>query len=63
MVTFSRPSARSTATAAATIPVRVSAALAGRSRRLTGVLGPSVMTIGYTNMFVAIKFVTNMFVR
>jgi hypothetical protein len=38
MVTFSKPSARITATAVAMIPSRLKAGLAGRSRRLREVV-------------------------
>src|SRR3954453_9479636 len=52
MVTCSRPSSRITRNPTATTPARLSAALAGRSRRLTGARR-DVMNAIVTNMFVA----------
>src|SRR4051812_26614524 len=51
MVTFSRPSSRITRSPTATTPARLRAALAGRSRRLTGARRGFMNAI-VTNMFV-----------
>src|ERR1700743_1436722 len=49
------------ATAAATMPARVSGGLAGRSRRLRGSPDWTLIAAGYTNEIVTNKFVANMF--